>query len=430
MILDALYTLILTLASPFLIFKIITNERYRIGFVQRFGFSLKKRTNKKKCIWIHGSSVGEILTARAIINRIEEIYPDFDICISAWTNTGKDVAEKNFNGKNIFFFPVDLSFIIKNVFKKIRPDYIILIELEVWPNFFITASKLNIPIILINGRISNKSVKLYQWLFFLSKSFNKSIINNTIYCARTDDDAARFAELGIEKKNISVTGTMKYDNIETKINETVKKGFQNLFQISRDDIILVGGSTRNGEEEILINTFKVLKKEFSKLRLIIVPRHVERTNEIVQLIEKNGFFAIKKSFIQNDDPTLKDKATNSIIVVDTTGELFNVYSIADCVFVGGSMFPFGGQNVMEPAGLAKPIVFGSHMFNFAEETKMLLENDAAEMAKDKDDLLNKIKFLLSNTESANLMGMRAQKVVLENKGATDRNINILKNIFN
>lgn len=430
MILDAIYIFIIILSLPFLLYKVITNERYRTGFAQRFGFYLHKRASKKKCVWMHGSSVGEILTGRDFINKIVNVYTNIDIVISAWTNTGKDIAEKSFTEKYVFFFPIDISFIIKSVFKKIKPDYVVLIELEVWPNFFILTSKLNIPIILINGRISDKSVKIYRKLSYFSKAFRESLNDNKIYCARTEDDAKRFLELGILEKNISVTGTMKYDNIATTVDETEIQQLKKLLLINITDTIFVAGSTRNGEEEVLLKAFKSLQNDFKALRLIIVPRHVERTNEIVTLINKNGFTALRKSCLPKENIQLDNNIHNKIIIVDTTGELFNIYSLADYVFVGGSLFPFGGQNFMEPAGLAKPIIVGQYNYNFSEEIKLLENNKAIKIINNKNNLANSFKSLLSNPDSAKEMGKRAQKVVLENKGATDRNINILKNFFN
>lgn len=429
MLLDILYFTVILVSLPYLFFKILTQEKYRIGLTRRLGF-IDKRQNKKPCVWIHGSSVGEILTGRTLINKIESAFPDLDIVISSWTNTGLATAKKIFKGKHIFYFPIDISCVIKNVFRKIRPDCIILIELEIWPNFFIMSDQYNIPIALVNGRISEKSMKFYKKLCFVSGSFHKSIVRNKIYCARTETDALRFKQLAIPSENIKITGTMKYDNIIMNDDEDAKTRLQRLFRIKSDDAVLVGGSTHNGEEEVLINVFKALRNDIKNLRLVLAPRHIERTNDIVNLIEKMGFTAFRKTDLEiNNSLILMDKSKECIIVVNTIGELSNIYSLADCVFVGRSLVPFGGQNMMEPAGLAKPIIFGPHIFNFEEESRLLLENDAARLVNDENDLLNTTRFLLSNPTLAREMGLRAQKVVLRNRGATDRNLEILKKYF-
>lgn len=426
--LDVVYVTAIFFSLPYLLLKISTNKKYRTGLLQRLGF-ISKRVIKRPCLWIHGSSVGEILTAKALIEAIEGYFPDTDIVVSTCTNTGFSTAIKNFSKRYVFYFPLDISWIVKRVLKKIRPDCLILIELEIWPNLFITAFKKKIPILLVNGRISERSVRFYRKLCLFSKTFHKSLINN-IYCARTETDASRFRQLGIPQENIPITGTMKYDNIVTKEDKNVKEYLQNLFQINSNDIVIVGGSTYEGEEEILLKIFNDLKKELPGLRLIIVPRHIERTPKIISLIESMGGLAFRKTFLESkvkDKPNGKLK--EGIIVVDTIGELINIYGLADCVFVGRSLVPYGGQNIMEPAGLAKPIIFGPHTFNFIEETTLLLKNNAARLVKDEKELLSAIRYLLKNPDAARDMGARAQRIVIESKGATDRNMEILKKML-
>ncbi len=429
MFLDIIYIPLILLSSPYIVFTLLTKKKFRVGLKQRLGF-IKKRDGNKPCIWIHGSSVGEIMTGRTLIKGIENDFPCFDIVVSSWTNTGVETAKKNFKDKLIFFFPLDVGLVINRVFKKIRPTYMIFIELEIWPNFFIMTEKQKVPAVLVNGRISEKSVRFYRRLGLFSKSFYDSIVHNKIYLARTNTDADRFARLSIPPENIKVTGTMKYDNIKVNIDEFAKCELMDLFCISSSDIVLVGGSTHNGEEEMLINVFASLRKEIKDLRLILVPRHIERVNDVTALIEKMGFAAFKKSSLDMDKSSGKsNKSKDGIIVVDTIGELIDVYSLADCVFVGRSLVPMGGQNMMEPAGLAKPVIFGPHTFNFEEESKLLLENDAAKLVNNQEELLHMTRYLLLNPILSKDMGLRAQKIVSKNRGATDINLAIIKKYF-
>ena len=429
MLLDIIYFIVILLSLPYLLFKVLTKEKYRTGLTQRLGF-IDARPNTKPCIWVHGSSVGEILTGQRLINKLETEFPEHEIVISSWTNTGLATAKNRFNNKRAFYFPVDISCAIKSILKKIRPDYIILIELEIWPKFFITVDKYNIPIILVNGRISEKSMKFYQKLSFFSKNFHNSLIRNKIYCARTKIDAQRFEQLSIPSNIINITGTMKYDNINVNEDKETKFKLQNLFQIDSNDTIIVGGSTHDGEEEILINVFKALRKEIENLRLILVPRHIERTDNILTLVKNMGFSAFKKTELgMNEHSMIDSNLKEGIIIVDTIGELLGIYSLASCVFVGRSLVPFGGQNMMEPAGLAKPIIFGPHTFNFKEEADLLLKNNAAKLVKNENELLETTRFLLSNSALANEMGLKAQEIVLNNRGATNRNLAIVKQYF-
>jgi len=428
LIFDSLYLAASLLGSPYLIFKIITSKRYRSGLNQRFGI-IKERLSNKPGIWVHGASVGEVITAKSIIERIDEEFPEWETFISATTNTGFSVAEKTFLNKNIFYFPLDLSWITKKVILKKRPSFILLIELEIWPNFLISAFKKNIPVIIVNGRISNKSVKAYRTISRISKDFRNSLTSElNVFCARTELDAQRFRELGIPGKQIFVTGTMKYDNIPTHIDQNISKELAKLFNIDDDDLILVGGSTHAGEEEILIRVFERLNKAYPNLKLILAPRHVERTREVYRLIEKAEFVPVLKTEAERSDYKWQN-AKREIILIDTVGDLEKVYSISNFVFVGKSLVPSGGQNMMEPAGMGNPVIFGPHTYNFEEEVDLLLKNSAAKVVKTEEELFETVEFFIKNPDAAKEMGLKAQKVVNGKRGATEKNIEILRDII-
>ena len=428
LIFDSIYLTASLFGSPYLLFKILTSKRYRSGLDQRFGI-ISERLSSKPGIWVHGASVGEVITAKSIIKRIDEEFPEWETFISATTNTGFSVAERNFLNKNVFYFPLDLSWITKKVILKKKPSFILLIELEIWPNFLISAFKKNIPVIIVNGRISNRSVKAYRAISRISKNFRNSLINEmNIFCARTELDAQRFRDLGIPGKQIFVTGTMKYDNIPTHIDENISKELADLFHINDDDLVLIGGSTHAGEEEILIRVFERLNKTYPNLKLILAPRHIERTRDVSRLIEKMGFVPVLKTEVERSSYKWQN-TKREIILIDTVGDLERVYSLSNYVFVGKSLVPSGGQNMMEPAGLGNPVIFGPHTFNFKEEVDLLLKNNAAKVVKTEDELFETIEFFIKNPDVAKEMGLKAQKVVNEKRGATDRNIEIIRNII-
>mgnify|MGYP003983754223 FL=1 len=428
LIFDSLYLTASLLGSPYLLFKIITSKRYRSGLNQRFGIT-EERLSGKPGIWVHGASVGEVITAKSIIERIDEEFPEWETFISATTNTGFSVAEKTFLNKNIFYFPLDLSWVTKKVILKKKPRFILLIELEIWPNFLISAFKKNIPVIILNGRISNKSVKAYRTISRISKDFRNSLTSElNVFCARTEFDAQRFRDLGIPGKQIFVTGTMKYDNIPTHIDKNISKELAKLFNIDDDDLILVGGSTHAGEEEILIRVFERLNKAYPNLKLILAPRHVERTREVSRLIEKTGFVPVLKTEAERSSYKWQN-TKREIILIDTVGDLEKVYSISNFVFVGKSLVPSGGQNMMEPAGMGNPVIFGPHTYNFEEEVDLLLKNSAAKVVKTEEELFETVEFFIKNPDAAKEMGLKAQKVVNGKRGATERNIEILRDII-
>lgn len=428
-IFDLIYLTASIISSPYLLFKILTSERYRDGLYKRLG-NVKKRSSDKPGIWIHGASVGEVITAKSIVEKIDREFPDCENFISTLTNTGFSVAKRIFTGKDVLYFPFDLSWIAKKVINKINPSYIILIELEIWPNFLIAAYKKNIPVIIVNGRISNKSYKAYRAISSISKSFYNSLANErNVYCARTELDAQRFCNLGIPKKQVFVTGTMKYDNIPTDIDENVKNELANLFHISAKDIVLIGGSTHEGEEEILLKIYKKLVPTYTNLKLIIAPRHIERTKDVARLIKSMGFAPLLRTEIKGQKFQWQN-GKKIVILLNTVGELSKIYSLSNIVFIGKSLVPLGGQNMLEPAGLGKPVIFGPHSFNFKEEAGLLLQNNAAKMVNTGEELLNAIEDFIKDPRKAEEMGLRARKAVNEKRGATEKNMEIIRGILN
>ena len=221
---------------------------------------------------------------------------------------------------------------------------------------------------------------------------------------------------------------MKYDNIPTHIDENISRELADLFRIKDKDLVLIGGSTHDGEEEILIRVFKRLNETCPNLRLIIAPRHIERTGDVSRLIEKMGFIPVLKTQLEGSDYNWQN-TKKEIILIDTVGDLGKIYSLANYVFVGKSLVPSGGQNMMEPAGLGKPVVFGPHTFNFKEEAGLLLKNSAAKMVGTEDELFKTIEFFINNPDAAKEMGLKAQKAVNEKRGATGKNMEIIGKIL-
>ncbi|MBI2560310.1 MAG: 3-deoxy-D-manno-octulosonic acid transferase [Planctomycetes bacterium] len=436
MLLDLLYLAGITLGTPYILLKMATSERFRAGLSQRLGW-VPERKGQGPCFWVHTASVGEVLTAKTLINAIEEALPGYDIVITTSTNTGFSVAKRNFADKEIFYFPLDLSWIIRKVFNNIKPACIVLIELEIWPNLLIAATQQGIPVVVMNGRISARSEKAYQVLSFLSREFARALTSKrNLYCARTKADAELFHKLGIVDERILVTGTMKYDNISTQQDEGVSNNFARLFNIKNASLkaspenllltpVIVGGSTHEGEEAALLRVYKTLRHKINNLRLILAPRHVERTKDVVKLIKAMGLPCVQKTHLDKGSISNDD----AVILIDTVGDLAKIYSLASCVFIGKSLFAKGGQNVMEPAGLGVPVVCGPYMYNFKEEMQLLQANQAVKVINNEQELLNTIQGFLEDPNAAKEMGQRAKKVVIESKGATERNIAILKNLL-
>ncbi|HHT9140012.1 MAG TPA: 3-deoxy-D-manno-octulosonic acid transferase, partial [Candidatus Tripitaka californicus] len=316
--------------------------------------------------------------------------------------------------------------------------------LEIWPNFLVAAHERRIPVIVVNGRISAKSVRAFKAISRLSGAFREALnARENFYCARSQADASRFLELGIAEERVLVTGNVKYDSLPVEVPLERKERLRQIFKLRPEDLVLVGGSTHPGEEEILLRVFKTLKTELPALRLILVPRHIERAPEIEEKVLALGLPCVRRSGLAVSEANLLEgQALNpvgsgqvippereGIIVVDTVGELQHIYSLAHCVFVGKSLKGIGGQNVMEPAGLARPILFGPHMENFSEEANLLLESGGARKVGDEGELLRAVRDVLTHSQPAEAMGQRAREVVLKNRGATLRSLEVLERLL-
>ena len=430
-IFDAAYVTALTVSSPYLLPKLLLSHRFRTGLAQRLG-RIGNREEKRPCVWIHCASVGEAITVKTLVNSLEKEFNNWDVVISTNTTTGQGVARKHFPKRNIFYFPLDLSWVVEKSLDAIRPDCVILAELEIWPNFLMALARRRVPVALLNARISEKSMKWYRVLSKISHGFFESLTKKeNVFCARTKADAARLKAIGIADAQISVTGNMKYDNIVTAVPEDTKTRLLHLFGIKKEDELFVCGSTHEGEEAIILRIFKRISSQYPNLRLILAPRHVERCNDVVRLIESMGLTVVRKTLLDNDLLPVAAEAqgrtpNETVILIDTLGELQTIYSIADYVFVGRSLVPQGGQNMMEPAGLAKPVIIGPHTFNFHEEVPLLRNANAIMVVQDETSFFDSLTHLLEHRDEALEMGKRAQLVVEEQRGATERNLNVLR----
>lgn len=433
-VIDSFYLSAATLGAPYIVAKLFVSERFRSGLMQKLGW-LPERRGSAPCFWVHAASVGEMLASRPLVKALDETFPDWEVILSTNTNTGLSVARKDFGDKLSFYFPFDLSWLDRKALTLLRPACILLIELEIWPNFLVAAHERRIPVIVVNGRISAKSVRAFKTIMRLSGAFREALnARENFYCARSQADASRFLELGIAEERVLVTGNVKYDSLPIEVPLERKERLRQIFKLRPEDLVLVGGSTHPGEEEILLRVFKTLKTELPALRLILVPRHIERAPEIEEKVLALGLPCVRRSRLAVSEANLLEGQVipperEGIIVVDTVGELQHIYSLAHCVFVGKSLKGIGGQNVMEPAGLARPILFGPHMENFSEEANLLLESGGARKVGDEGELLEAVRDVLTHSQPAEAMGQRAREVVLKNRGATLRSLEVLERLL-
>ncbi|MBU0683294.1 MAG: 3-deoxy-D-manno-octulosonic acid transferase [Candidatus Omnitrophica bacterium] len=414
---DLVFIIFSILYVPYLVFK----GKAHKGFLEKFGFLPEKVTRLRNPVWIHSVSVGEAVLGVKLSAYLKKCFPDRPIIVSTTTRTGYDVVSKTQNGfvDAVFYYPMDLSFITAKVVSKIEPFAYIMIETELWPNMLRELQSRNIPVIMVNGRISDSSFKNYKRVKFLMTRILKCV---SCFCMQTERDAEKIAQLGASKNKIFVSGNMKFDE---GLCSSGQKGINpECFGFHDKDKVIVAGSTHFPEEIDIIDVYKDLKAERSNLRLIIAPRHVERTSKIQNDIEKAGLNCLRFSEILKSG--VHDNFSNKIILVDTIGHLADIYSVADIVFIGGSLVKKGGQNPIEPARWGKIVIFGPNMFNFRKITDTFLENNAACKIRNKQELKIKIKEFLSNTRKSCEMSKNALKVIEQNSGAIEKTVEKIK----
>lgn len=402
--------LLLIFLVPILLAIVLAGKKNR----QEFFYHIKERLScwnipqldkNKKTVWIHCASLGEAKAVEPMIPRLQE----YNIIVSTITKSAREYVSKI---KGISYFalaPVDVYPFIASILKKIKPDVLILIETEFWPSMITCANKTGTKIITVNGRISKGAFPYYKLTKFFWKPFLNLI---TFVSVRNEHDYNRFVALTNNKEKVGITGNIKYDRDFT--SETITK--ESLF-FSPNDLILTAGSTREGEESIIVKTFLQLKEKFTNLKLIVAPRHISRVNEISSLLKKNNL-----SF------ELFSKLTGGkkdAVIIDVFGKLQTIYSISDIVFIGGSIVNKGGQNPIEAAAYSKPIIFGKYMYNFENESASLKNNGAFEI-NNQQDFFDAATKLLSNAELRTEVGKKAFEVVKSQKGAIEKNIQIIK----
>lgn len=409
---------------PFFLLK----GKKRKGLRLRFGLypqEIVKNLNKKRNIWIHAVSVGEVMAIGPLIKQLHSSFPDYRLVLTTVTETGNAVAEK-VKGEDdiILFLPLDVSFIVRKVLQIIHPQLLIIAETEIWPNLIRETDKAGIPIIFVNGRLSDKSFRNYSKV----KLFLKALLKRVHFLfVQTEIDKKRFAQLGAPENSVHVTGNMKFDMDIDLFSDESKCKLRSLLGLNADNILLVCGSTHNGEDEILISAYLNIKMKCPRIKLLIAPRHIKRSGHIRSLIEHAGGIAVKISEISS--AVTGDMAKNGVFILDKIGELRFFYAIADIVFIGGSLVKKGGQNMIEAAAFSKPIIFGPYTFNFNAVVDAFIKADAAKIVYDKKTFEDIVQRLYEDDSLRNLSGKNAFNVYRSNKGATEYVVSSIKQIL-
>jgi len=393
--------------------------KWHKGFGQRFGRlskNLVDQLSQEKNIWIHAVSVGEVLAVIDLVDRLKAKFPGKRIVLSTVTKTGYEVAKERMAVSDIVLFaPLDFSWVVKHFICSIDPIIYIAAETEIWPNLYACLHKNKVPIVQVNGRISDRSYRRYQKVKWLT---GRTLSHVDIFCMQSKVDAARIKDLGAQNEKVIVVGNLKFDL------DTDEKGLSKEdLGFAPSDKVIIAGSTHLGEEDVLIDIYEKLLADFKNLKMIICPRHCERANDIIDMIKTQDFKVIKYS--------LRSESTgdHQIIVVDEMGKLRLLYDASDLVFMGKSLRVGGGQNMIEPASFGKPVLVGPLTQNFRDVISIFIEENGLVQVNNDDELYERMHYLLDHKDEVDLMGQAAKKIVEDNRGAGARTLKVFDQLL-
>lgn len=423
-----IYSALLYLSSifffPYLAVRLALKGKSRAGLMQRLGFlgpGLADGPGRpgRKAVWVHAVSVGETLAAVPIVKALSERHPDLIIFFSTVTETGNAVANENIGSlARIFFFPFDFPFSVHRVLRVLRPDVFVIVETELWPNALKAVYDSGAQALMVNGRISPRSFKGYGRVRFFMRRVLALI---SFFNMQTAQDAKRIVSLGASEDRVSVAGNVKFDQALGKGGPG--QGFtRGMLGIPEASVVMVAGSTHEGEEEEALAAYRRLLGSFPDSILIIAPRHPERFRQVEELIRKEGFKCYPKSAFKVG----KTLPVPGVMLLDTMGELAGVYAIGDINFVGGSWAAVGGHNVLEPAAFGKPVFFGPYMHNFQEISRILKECGAGIEVTNGMNLAGEAVRLLNDPPRMRALGLAAKEVLMRNRGALGKNVELIE----
>lgn len=413
-----LYTLLFYLLLPFILLRLVWRARkapaYLKRWSERFGF-VQHLPKLSQSIWVHAVSLGEVLAATPLVKALQQQYPDKAIIVTTLTPTGSERVEAIFNNSVYHVYaPYDLPALISRFLKRVNPALLIIIETEIWPNIIHQCTQRQIPIIIANGRLSAQSARGYARFRALTAATLRQV---TQLAAQTPAEAERFIELGLPAERITITGNIKFDiEIPTALAE---KAIALKQQWGSNRPVWIAASTHDGEEEQILTAFKTVKHQFPQLLLVLVPRHPERFNPVATLCQRQGFIITRRS--ENTSAT----TATEIYLGDTLGELLMLYQAADLAFVGGSLIPVGGHNLLEPAAIGIPSLTGPHLFNFLEISRLLQAAGAMFPVSDSQSIANQVSVLLTAPQERILAGQRGQTVVAANRGSLQAHLGLI-----
>ncbi|MBK8096688.1 MAG: 3-deoxy-D-manno-octulosonic acid transferase [Planctomycetes bacterium] len=411
-----LFLLAFLVYSPVLLWRLLFDRRYRAGLTQRMGY-VPRIPGREPVVWIHGVSVGEVKAASNILARLRQHRPDLRLVVSATTPNGHHVARQEHPDLPVVFYPLDFARFPARALARLRPACVLLMELEIWPNFLQAAQRRGVPVAVINGRISERTFRGYR----LARGLLPQLDLISIYCVQDRIYRQRLLDLGVDAARVHVTGNMKYDSVVMGGHAAQGAGLRAWLAAS-GQLVVVCGSTHGDEEAMLVDAVRVAAGS-QAVRLVLVPRHPERAAAVCEVVWAAQRMPVRWSESSAMTSTLD---AGAVVVVDTIGQLQRFYAACDVAFVGGSLVPHGGQNMLEPAAQGRAVVFGPHTANFRTDVELLLREHAAIQVQDSAGLVTELRRLFGEADWRHRLGERAKRVIADNRGATERTLELIR----
>jgi len=425
-----LYSVVSLLAavalSPYFLYQALRHNKYIGSLGQRFGsLPVTFNLDAEESIWVHAVSVGELLSVRPLLSELRRRYPSLRLFLSTTTLSGQQLAKRShLDVDGVFYFPFDWTFTVRRTLSIVRPRLFVMVENEIWPNLLRECRRRGIKTMIVNGRISHRSFPRYR---VIRPFFRRVLADIDRFCVQGEETSRRLLQLGADPARITITGSLKFDALDTAVVPGRGPGrVLRFFRISPHRLVFVAGSTQRGEEEAVVRAFNQLRSTAvgTNALLVIAARHPERFAEVERLCRQEGLSTIRRSELPIDAEPRADA-----VILDTIGELAPLYQIATAVFVGGSLVPAGGHNLMEPAAFGKPIIVGPHTENFAEIVEAFLANGAAIRVPGPRELEHTVVSLMGDPVRRARLGAAARALVEANRGARDRTLAVVSGLL-
>lgn len=444
---DLVYLAAILAALPYLLYQGLRCGKYRDGWSAKLWGALPRRLGQRPCLWLHAVSVGEVNLLEALLQRWEARHPQWDVVISTTTQAGYELACRKYAPRCVVYAPLDFSWAVRRAVRRLRPTLLVLAELELWPNLIAAARRHGAAVAIVNGRLSPRSFRGYQRVRWLIRRVLRQL---DLIAVQNQEYAGRFLALGADPAQVYVTGSVKFDGARTDRHAPQVQRLARLAGLQPGDVVWLAGSTHPPEEEQVLHVYRRVVADFPCLRLILVPRHPQRFEEVARLLDRQGVPWQRRSLLEADagaaafpagaarpasgpdgppcDAEAAAAAPPPVLLVDVVGELGWWWGTAHIAFVGGSLTHRGGQNMIEPAAFGAAIAFGPNTWNFKDVVELLLKEQAAVVVRDPSELEAFLRRCLSDPPFARQMGQRARALVLEQQGAADRTIALLETL--